>query len=66
LLAVDSAGWVKEGARYVNGRFQLDHYHLNRELTTALGQDKETKERVWRAYERDDNKNTLRIMTDAA
>ena len=66
IVGGDGAGWVKEGARYINGRFQLDRYHLNRELTTALGQDKETKEKVWRAYERGDINNALRIMADAA
>ena len=66
IVGGDGAGWVKEGARYVNGRFQLDRYHLNRELTTALGQDKETKERVWCACEQGDIKNALRIMANAA
>ena len=66
IVGGDGAGWVKEGARYINGRFQLDRYHLNRELTTALGQDKETKEKVWRACEQGDIKNALRIMADAA
>ena len=66
IVGGDGAGWIKEGARYVNGRFQLDHYHLNRELTTALGQDKKTKERVWRACEQGDIKNALQIMADAA
>jgi hypothetical protein len=66
IVGGDGAGWVKEGARYINGRFQLDRYHLNRALTAALGQDKETKERVWRACEQGDIKNALRIMVDAA
>ena len=66
IVGGDGAGWIKEGARYVNGRFQLDRYHLNRELTTALGQDKQTKERVWRACEQGDIQNALQIMADAA
>ena len=66
IVGGDGAGWVKEGAHYVNGQFQLDRYHLNRELTTALGRDKETKERVWRACAQGDIKNALRIMADAA
>jgi len=66
IVGGDGAGWIKEGARYINGRFQLDHYHLNRELTTALGQDKKTKERVWRACEQGDIKNALQILADAA
>ena len=66
IVGGDGAGWIKEGARYVNGRFQLDHYHLNRELTTALGHYKKTKDMVWRACEQGDIKNALRIMADAA
>jgi hypothetical protein len=65
IVGGDGAGWIKAGARYVNSRFQLDQYHFNRELTTALGQDKETKERVWRACEQGDIKNALQIMADA-
>ena len=57
--------WVKEGARYINGRFQLDRYHLNRELTTALGQDKETKGKVWHACQCGDMKTGFRIMAEA-
>ena len=66
IVGGDGAGWIKEGARYVNGQFQLDRYHLNRELTMALGQDKETKERVWRACEQGDIKSALQIMSVAA
>lgn len=66
IVGGDGAGWIKEGARYINGRFQLDRYHLNRELTTALGRDKETKEKVWRACEQGDVKNAIQIMADAA
>ncbi len=66
IVGGDGAEWVKEGARYINGRFQLDRYHLNRELTTALGQDKETKQRVWRACEQGEIKNALQIMAEAA
>ena len=46
IVGGDGATWVKEGASYINGQFQLDRYHLNKELTAALGQDKETKEKV--------------------
>jgi hypothetical protein len=66
IVGGDGAGWVKEGARYINGRFQLDRYHLNRELTTALGRDQKTKDMVWRACEQGDIKYALRIMAGAA
>jgi hypothetical protein len=65
IVGGDGAGWVKEGASYINGRFQLDQYHLNRELTTALGRDKKTKEKVWQACQCGDVKSSLRIMAEA-
>ena len=49
IVGGDGARWVKEGAGYINGRFQLDRYHLNREITAALGRDKETKGKVWQS-----------------
>ncbi len=65
IVGGDGASWVKEGARYINGRFQLDRYHLNRELTTALGRDKETKGKVWQACQCGDVETGLRIMAEA-
>jgi hypothetical protein len=61
----DGASWVKEGADYVNGRFQLDRYHLNRELTMALGSDTETRGRVWHACKCGNVEAALQIMGDA-
>lgn len=61
----DGANWVKEGAGYVNGQFQLDRYHLNKELTAALGQDKETKGKVWQACQCGDVETGLRTMAEA-
>jgi hypothetical protein len=65
IVGGDGAEWIKEGARYVGGRFQLDRYHLNRELTAALGQDKETRGRVWHACEQGDVKTALQLMSAA-
>lgn len=65
IVGGDGARWVKEGASYVNGRFQLDRYHLHRELTKALGKDQETKGKVWRACESGDLETGLQIMADA-
>lgn len=62
----DGAGWVKEGANYINGRFQLDRYHLNRELCSALGPNKADKARVWEACERGDGQGGLAILMEAA
>ena len=65
IVGGDGATWVKEGASYINGQFQLDRYHLNKELTAALGQDKETKGKVWQACQCGDVENGLQIMTEA-
>ena len=65
IVGGDGANWVKEGARYINGQFQLDRYHLNKELTSALGQDKETKGKVWQACQCGDVKTGLQIMAEA-
>jgi hypothetical protein len=65
VIGGDGAGWVKEGVVYNNGRFQLDRYHLNRELCHALGRDGETRGRVWRACEAGDIELGLRIMVEA-
>lgn len=65
IVGGDGARWVKEGSDYVNGRFQLDRYHLNRELTMALGNDKKTKGRIWHACKCGDVKTVLRLMSEA-
>jgi hypothetical protein len=65
IVGGDGAAWVKEGASYVNGRFQLDRYHLNRELTAALGRDKDTKGRIWHACEAGEVEAGLRILAEA-
>ena len=39
VLGGDGAGWIKEGLGHFGGTFQLCRYHLNRELTYALGPD---------------------------
>jgi hypothetical protein len=65
VIGGDGAVWVKEGVVYSNGRFQLDRYHLNRELCHALGRDGETWGRVWRACEAGDIELGLRIMVEA-
>lgn len=54
IVGGDGARWVKNGADYINGRFQLDRYHLNRELCFALGNDRETIGRMRQACDRGD------------
>ncbi len=61
----DGARWVKQGADYVSGRFQLDRYHLHRELCTALGRDGETKGKVWRALEEGNTEAGLQVLAEA-
>lgn len=39
VLGGDGASWVKEGCEHLGSIFQLDRYHLNRELRAALGAD---------------------------
>ena len=65
IVGGDGAGWIKEGARYVNGRFQLDRYHLNKELCFAFGRDSQAKGMVWQACERGEVEISLAIMADA-
>jgi hypothetical protein len=65
IVGGDGAGWIKEGASYVNGRFQLDRYHLNKELCAAFGRDSQTKGLVWQACERGELEISLAIMADA-
>lgn len=65
IVGGDGAGWVKEGAGYLNGLFQLDRYHLNRELTAALGRDKETKGKIWQAIVQGNIESGLGILADS-
>ena len=65
IVGGDGAGWIKEGAGYVNGRFQLDRYHLNKELCSAFGRDNQTKGRVWQACESGEIEISLAIMADS-
>lgn len=38
----DGATWIREGAGYSGGRYQLCRYHLNRALCHAVGHDRTT------------------------
>lgn len=64
IVGGDGASWVKEGAGYMGGNFQLDRYHLQRELTAALGRDQETKSRVWQAIELGEPAVALNILKE--
>ena len=45
----DGAGWVKSGAQVMDACYQLDRFHLRRELLRALRGDIETADWVYRA-----------------
>jgi hypothetical protein len=65
LVGGDGARWIKDGAGYVNGRYQLDRYHLHKELCVAFGRDNLTKGRIWAACEQGDVSTGLSIMAEA-
>ena len=62
IIGGDGAGWVKEGAGYLGGRFQLDRYHLNREITAVFGRDKATRDSVWQAMAQGKIESGLEIV----
>jgi hypothetical protein len=45
----DGAHWVKDGAEHINGCYQLDRFHLRRELMRALKGDIEVANQVYHA-----------------
>ena len=45
----DGAHWVKDGAGIMKGDYQLDRFHLRRELLRALAGDVETANQVYQA-----------------
>ncbi len=61
----DGAGWIKAGAEYMGSRFQLDRYHLQKELTLAYGRDHQTKSRIWQACERGEAALALEIAAES-
>jgi len=65
IVGGDGASWIKDGAEYLNGEFQLDGYHLHRELCTALGRDTESKRKVWHAIQRGEIEGALGILAEA-
>jgi len=65
VIGGDGASWVKDGAAYVGGRFQLDRYHLQRALTRALGRDQQTKQAVCQAVELGDAGSAVEILANA-
>ncbi len=65
ILGGDGASWVKEGSDHIGGQFQIDRYHLNRELCNALGPDRETIRLVRQACENGDVGKASQILSEA-
>jgi Uncharacterised protein family (UPF0236) len=65
LIGGDGASWVKDGVDYLKGRFQLDRYHLNRELTAALGRDTGSKSKVCQSIAQGDIQFGLATLAEA-
>jgi hypothetical protein len=66
VIGGDGAGWVKEGTGYLGGTYQLCRYHLNRELTAALGPDRKTVRMVARCCDRGEVEEAIRLLSEAA
>jgi hypothetical protein len=65
IVGGDGARWIKEGVEYLGGRFQLDRYHLNRELCSALGKEGETRRKVREACDKGQVELGLGILSEA-
>jgi hypothetical protein len=65
IVGGDGAEWVKEGCERFGGIFQLDRYHLNRELCAALGADRETMRAVRECCRQGEAQEAGRILWEA-
>ena len=62
----DGAAWIKEGADYFGGRYQLCRYHLNRALCHALGHDRKILWSVQHQCSQGDFETALTALKEAA
>jgi hypothetical protein len=62
----DGAAWIKEGADYFGGRYQLCRYHLNRALCHALGHDRKTLWSVQNQCSQGNFETALATLKEAA
>ena len=62
----DGAAWIKEGAEYFGGRYQLCRYHLNRALCHALGHDRKTLWSVQHQCSQGNFETALAALKEAA
>ena len=58
----DGAGWVREGAAWLNGQFQLDRYHLQRAIREAYGREEVGAQAVYRACVRGEMEEAVRLL----
>lgn len=64
VLGGDGAGWVKQGCDHLGSRFQLDRYHLNRELRAVLGADNGALAAVREHCERGEAQPACQILAE--
>lgn len=65
IVGGDGAGWIKSGADYFKGRFQLDRYHLRKELCYAYGRKSQIQSQIWQACELGNVKLALSIIAES-
>lgn len=65
VIGGDGAAWVKEGLEHFGGTYQLCRYHLNRQLTTALGPDMKTARAVMNHCERGETDLACKLLSEA-
>ena len=65
VIGGDGAGWIKEGLGHFGGTFQLCRYHLNRELTYALGPDRQRARSVQGYCERGEVETACCALAEA-
>ena len=66
VIGGDGATWIREGADYFGGQYQLCRYHLNRTLCHALGHDRATLRSVQYYCSRGEHDAALKQLKEAA
>ena len=65
LLGGDGASWIREGAEYFGADYRLCRFHLNRNLSRALGHDRDTLKAIKEALHQE-NLPALFTLLDKA
>jgi hypothetical protein len=66
VLGGDGAGWIREGAEYFGGCYQLCRFHLNRALTRTLGYDSEVLKSIRNSLTRGDTAAIFSLLDNTA